>query len=47
MLKKRGRAKSGQKGGKTTLKRHGPEFYARIGRKGGKKRASNLKKVNR
>lgn len=35
-VKRRTRADAGRKGGKTTLKRHGPEFYARIGRKGGK-----------
>jgi general stress protein YciG len=33
-----GRSKAGQKGGKTTAQRHGSDFYARIGRKGGKAR---------
>lgn len=26
---------AGQKGGRTTARRYGPEFYERIGRKGG------------
>jgi len=30
-------AEAGRRGGKTTFKRHGPEFYSRIGRKGGRK----------
>ena len=30
-------ADAGRKGGRTTLKRHGPEFYSKIGRKGGRK----------
>jgi general stress protein YciG len=29
-------AAAGRKGGKTTLERHGPEFYSKIGRKGGR-----------
>lgn len=33
-----GRSKAGQKGGKTTASRYGPDFYAAIGRKGGKAR---------
>ena len=28
---------AGRKGGATTKKRHGPEFYERIGRKGGQR----------
>ncbi len=28
---------AGRKGGEITAKRHGPEFYERIGRKGGQK----------
>ena len=30
----------GRKGGETVKERHGPEFYSRIGKKGGKARAS-------
>jgi general stress protein YciG len=30
-------AEAGRKGGKTTFKRHGPQFYSKIGRKGGRK----------
>jgi general stress protein YciG len=33
-----GRSKAGQKGGKTTSSLYGPDFYAQIGRKGGKAR---------
>jgi len=29
-------AAAGRKGGRTTLERHGPEFYSKIGRKGGR-----------
>jgi general stress protein YciG len=32
------RQKAGQRGGLTTAKRHGKEFYERIGRKGGQSR---------
>lgn len=32
------RQKAGQRGGQTTAKRHGKEFYERIGRKGGQSR---------
>ncbi len=28
---------AGKKGGETTLKEHGPEFYSKIGHKGGQK----------
>jgi general stress protein YciG len=31
------RAEAGRKGGMTTKKRHGDEFFSRIGRKGGRK----------
>lgn len=30
----------GRKGGETVKERHGPEFYSRIGKKGGKARAA-------
>lgn len=32
------RQKAGQRGGLTTAKRHGKEFYEKIGRKGGQSR---------
>lgn len=30
-------SEAGRKGGETTSRRHGPEFYEEIGRKGGQK----------
>lgn len=46
------RAKSGKKGGRTTLKRRGPEFYSEISRKrktfaGGRPRKSKLGDLDR
>ena len=36
-IRKMSRAEAGRKGGQTTKKRYGPNFYQQIGRKGGKK----------
>jgi general stress protein YciG len=38
---------AGRKGGKTTLKRYGPEFYQKIGKKGGRKVKSLIEKGKR
>lgn len=37
------RQKAGQRGGLTTAKRHGKEFYEKIGRKGGQSRKKRNK----
>lgn len=37
------RQKAGQRGGLTTAKRHGKEFYEKIGRKGGQSRKKKEK----
>lgn len=36
---------AGKKGGRSTLKKHGAEFYARIGAKGGRERARRLREA--
>lgn len=43
MPKKMSRAEAGRKGGLTTKRRHGPEFFERIGRIGGKKGGETTK----
>jgi|GEM_PF-6831070 len=37
---------AGRLGGETTLREHGPEFYSKIGKKGGRARGRNRAKVN-
>jgi general stress protein YciG len=41
---KMSRAEAGRKGGLTTKKRYGPEFFGRIGRVGGKKGGDTTKR---
>lgn len=38
-----GHAEAGRKGGQTTFKEHGEEFYSRIGEKGGSVSPGNFK----
>jgi hypothetical protein len=38
------RSEAGRKGGKTTLKKYGTEFYQKIGQKGGRKGGQTTKK---
>lgn len=38
-----GHAQAGRKGGKTTAKKYGEEFYSEIGRKGGKSKGNSGK----
>ena len=38
-----GHASAGQRGGETTAKKYGQEFYSEIGRKGGKASPGNFK----
>lgn len=42
-----GRSAAGRKGGNATLRARGPEFYAEIGRKGGKRRAKAAARAKR
>lgn len=37
----------GRRGGRATLKNHGPEFFSRIGAKGGRTRARNMRRKAR
>jgi general stress protein YciG len=41
--KKLSRSEAGRKGGQTTLKKYGTEFYQKIGRKGGRKGGQTTK----
>ena len=41
---KMSRAEAGRKGGETTKKRYGPDFYSKIGSVGGKKGGQTTKK---
>lgn len=38
---------AGRLGGETTLREHGPEFYSKIGKKGGRARGRNRARENR
>ncbi|MBC7253091.1 MAG: hypothetical protein H5T72_03880 [Actinobacteria bacterium] len=41
--RKMSRSEAGRKGGQTTLKKYGKEFYQQIGRKGGRKGGQTTK----